>query len=101
MRFSTGTRHGRCVLIDFGACRLRHPDETDEEWRRAKQDQDEEGAIGHVVQKLINSRSDCIKWEYRPSNHWDRVLSVSEQKAYEEEEGWGLYDHRSKATKHI
>ncbi len=50
----------RCVAIDFGSSRVRYPDETDEEWRRAKQNQDEEGAVGQVLQGLVKKcAEDC------------------------------------------
>ncbi len=50
-------RPSPCYSIDFASCRLRYKDETDEEWRRAKQSQDEEGAIGSVLEWLLKECS--------------------------------------------
>lgn len=46
-------RPTHCVAVDFASSRLRYEDETEEEWRRAKQTQDEEGAIGWVIRGLL------------------------------------------------
>ncbi|KAL4722201.1 hypothetical protein ACLX1H_010978 [Fusarium chlamydosporum] len=40
-------------MIDFGQCRVRRGDETDEEWGRAKWIQDEEGAVGFVMKSKL------------------------------------------------
>ena len=42
-----------CVAIDFASCRLRYEDETDEEWRRAKEFEDEEGNLGTAIQRVL------------------------------------------------
>lgn len=41
-------------MIDFGQCRLRHEDESDADWGRAKWIQDEEGAIGAVMKMRLS-----------------------------------------------
>lgn len=49
--------------IDFALSRLRHHDETDEEWRRAKENEDEEGAIGQVLHhslRLSTLKDHCL-----------------------------------------
>lgn len=51
------------AMVDFAQSRLRGDSETDEEWRRAKMDQDEESAIGYMAQKEFG-------WEYVPSNKY-------------------------------
>lgn len=43
----------RIVMLDFGQCVLREPEESDEEWGRAKWKQDEEGAIGQVMKHRL------------------------------------------------
>ncbi|KAK3318769.1 hypothetical protein B0H66DRAFT_477849, partial [Apodospora peruviana] len=46
----------RVNMTDFGQSRLRRPAETDLEWGRAKHDQDEEGAIGLVMQRRLKKK---------------------------------------------
>jgi len=105
-------RPSPCLAIDFASCRLRYEDETDEEWRRAKQSQDEEGAIGSVLEWLLKECSKGVAqggsaggsgggtgpvldgsgvWTYTPSWRWDRKLTKDEQAAYEADSSWGLY----------
>ncbi|KAL9107117.1 MAG: hypothetical protein Q9187_008471 [Circinaria calcarea] len=43
----------RVVILDFAQCRIREPEESDEEWGRAKWVQDEEGAIGQVMKSRL------------------------------------------------
>lgn len=43
----------RLVMIDFGQSRLRREDESDPEWGRVKWQQDEEGAVGLVMQHRL------------------------------------------------
>lgn len=43
----------RVCMIDFGHCRMRREDESDEDWGRAKWFQDEEGAIGVVMRGIL------------------------------------------------
>lgn len=49
-------------MIDFAFSRLRESNETDDEWRQAKWSQDEEGAIGYVMQGRLKGG-----FEYKPS----------------------------------
>jgi hypothetical protein len=105
-------RPSPCYSIDFASCRLRYKDETDEEWRRAKQSQDEEGAIGSVLEWLLKECSKGVAQggpaggsggetvpvqdgggvrPYTPSWTWDRKLTKDEQAAYEADSSLGLY----------
>ncbi|KAF1814052.1 hypothetical protein P152DRAFT_481210 [Eremomyces bilateralis CBS 781.70] len=43
----------KIIMLDFGACVLRKPDQDDQEWRAQKAAQDEEGAIGLVMEKKL------------------------------------------------
>lgn len=43
----------RVVVLDFAQCRLREPEESIEEWGRAKWTQDEVGAIGAVMKHRL------------------------------------------------
>lgn len=61
----TTTDPPRVVMIDFGLTRLRREDEGDEEWRRAKKTQDEEGAVGYVFEKYSRG-----KFKYKPSHRY-------------------------------
>ena len=97
----------RCVLIDFGHSRVRFPDETDEQWRCAKDLEDEEGAIGTVLQSYLKRKISALKrdsrpaaldealdsllWNWTVNTPWRRELSAEEQRAYEVEEGWGMH----------
>ena len=97
----------RCVLIDFEHTRVRFPDETDEQWRCAKDLEDEEGAIGTVLQSYLKRKIAALKHDSRPAaldealdsllwnwtvnTPWRRELSADEQRAYEVEEGWGMH----------
>ncbi|KAJ4128920.1 hypothetical protein NW768_007444 [Fusarium equiseti] len=40
-------------MVDFGMCRCRGEDESDEEWGRVKWIQDEEGAVGFVMRMIL------------------------------------------------
>ena len=51
------------VMIDFAQCRLRHEDEDDKQWKAAKWEVDEEGAVGYPLKK----RFGC---DYRPSRRY-------------------------------
>lgn len=42
------------VMIDFGSCVLRTKDQDDRDWREWKAMQDEEGAIGMVMERKLN-----------------------------------------------
>lgn len=68
----TTTDPPRVVMIDFGLTRLRREDEGDEEWRRAKKSQDEEGAVGYVFEKYSGG-----KFKYKPSHRY-RVFHEGE-----------------------
>ena len=71
---SKGLSH--CVLIDLSHCRPRKSEENDDEWRQAKQSQDEEGAIGYVVQREVKEAYSAISgstedvWVYKPSGRY-------------------------------
>jgi serine/threonine protein kinase len=73
VRANKGSSNGYEVLmIDFALSRLRRSDETDDEWRRAKWSQDEEGAIGYVMQHRLKGE---IK--YQPSGRYVVYENVS------------------------
>jgi len=54
VRKDPNTEQFKVFMIDFGACVLRRPDEDDDEWREWKAMQDEEGAIGIVMQSKLD-----------------------------------------------
>lgn len=54
VRKDPNTEQFKVFMIDFGACVLRRPDEDDDEWREWKAMQDEEGAIGMVMQSKLD-----------------------------------------------
>jgi serine/threonine protein kinase len=55
------------VIIDFACCRLRRSDEMDEQWMQAKWSQDEEGAVGFPLEKLVKTKLGVNVWKYRRS----------------------------------
>ncbi|KAH8821870.1 hypothetical protein F5884DRAFT_769280 [Xylogone sp. PMI_703] len=59
----------RPVMIDFGCCRVRATNESDEDWRESKRGEDEEGAIGLVMQERLKKRGGY--YTYRPSYRYD------------------------------
>ena len=58
----------RIFMIDFGQSRLRREDEADPEWGRAKWRQDEEGAVGLVMQRRLKKVG--IGISYVPSHRY-------------------------------
>ena len=63
VRADEGSNHDYEVfMIDFAFSRLRQSDETDDEWREAKRSQDEEGAIGYVMQHRLKGG-----FKYKPT----------------------------------
>ncbi|MCJ1385397.1 hypothetical protein MMC17_008520 [Xylographa soralifera] len=71
------------VFIDFTQCELREENTTEEEWRKRQIGQDEEGAIGYVMNKrLMDAKYETKKnqgfegnpfpWEYKPSDPYSR-----------------------------
>lgn len=65
---TTGTIY-RPVMIDFALTRLRAPAESDAEWIEAKRSQDEEGAIGFVMQHRLRKIAKGF-YTYKPSYHY-------------------------------
>jgi serine/threonine protein kinase len=61
------TSDHRCVLIDLTHCRNRRDDESEADWIEAKRSQDEEGAIGYVVEGAIKEAFGSKVWVYKPS----------------------------------
>ncbi|RFN54346.1 hypothetical protein FIE12Z_1472 [Fusarium flagelliforme] len=55
-------------MIDFGQCRFRREDESDEQWGRAKWIQDEEGAVGYVMRMML--RKVGFELRYEPSDRY-------------------------------
>ncbi|KAL2172768.1 hypothetical protein VTG60DRAFT_2587 [Thermothelomyces hinnuleus] len=58
----------RVFMIDFGQSRLRRDDESDLDWGRAKWRQDEEGAVGLVMQNRLRMLGKEIM--YTPSQRY-------------------------------
>ncbi|KAJ4007665.1 hypothetical protein NW752_010333 [Fusarium irregulare] len=52
-------------MVDFGQCRLREEDESDEQWGLAKWTADEEGAVGHVMRMILKRAG--FQLSYEPS----------------------------------
>jgi hypothetical protein len=65
----------KVMIIDFGHCYFRDEDETERDWRESQANQDEEGAIGYVMQtSLEKNRGGGFKYEkteYRKQLTWD------------------------------
>lgn len=57
----------RVVMLDFGQCVLREPEESDEEWGKARKD--EEGAIGLVMKHKLK-RDFGYDWPFEHSNRF-------------------------------
>ena len=55
------------VMIDFAQCRFRERDESEKEWKLAKQQQDEEGAIGYVMQGRLKKGAEI---KYKPTREY-------------------------------
>ena len=47
------TAQFKVFMMDFGSCVLRKPDQDDHDWREWKAMQDEEGAIGLVMERKL------------------------------------------------
>lgn len=43
----------KVFMIDFALCRFRREYKTDNDWRECKAHEDEEGAVGFVMQKYL------------------------------------------------
>ena len=59
------------VLIDLADCRLRQPEESDEDWRKAKQYQDESGAMGCVLLMKVEQQIGKDIWTYERSTRYN------------------------------
>lgn len=64
----------RVVMLDFAQCRLRTVDDFDKRWGRHKWTQDEEGAIGYVMQNRLKKAK--FKLVYEPSRRYLEWASV-------------------------
>ncbi|KAK0946344.1 hypothetical protein LTR29_002106 [Friedmanniomyces endolithicus] len=64
----TGWDSARVIMIDFGLCEFRKPDQSDADWGFAKWVEDEEGAIGVVMRSKLKGRGPEIT--YTPSRRW-------------------------------
>ncbi|KAM0283674.1 hypothetical protein ACHAO9_009602 [Fusarium lateritium] len=53
----------RVFMIDFGHCRFRRKDETDEEWGSAKWMRDEEGAVALVMEMRLKKAGFELQYE--------------------------------------
>ena len=69
----------RAVMIDFGCSRLREEGESDFDWGRAKQREDEDGAVGAVMYTRLASQYDFeLKYEF--SSRWDEYAETEEER---------------------
>ncbi|KAI1787464.1 hypothetical protein LXA43DRAFT_1184491 [Ganoderma leucocontextum] len=64
---------GKVVLIDLGHCRLRREDESEDEWVEAKCSQDEEGAAGVVLLRLVRVSVGENVWTHKWGIRWERA----------------------------
>lgn len=53
----------RVVMLDFGVARFRREDESDSDWGRAKLTENEEGAVGLVMKKMLSHRGFELLYE--------------------------------------
>lgn len=67
--FQEGEKKYRVVMLDFGQCVERQPKESDAEWGREKWCQDEEGAIGLVMQHRLK-RDFAYDWPFHHSQRF-------------------------------
>lgn len=66
-------RQFKVFMIDFGIARIQGEDETNDEFRRARKSQDEEGAIGYVLERyLMKHARGCKPFKFRHSRRLDR-----------------------------
>jgi serine/threonine protein kinase len=66
---SNGSTMYRPVMIDFALCRARALYESHASWRQEKRSQDEEGAVGFVMQQKLRKRGGYYR--YKPSYRYD------------------------------
>ena len=64
----SGTTQYKVCMIDFGACILREPNEDEQVWRYLKADQDEEGAVGKVMESNLRGG-----FKYTRSKEYERL----------------------------
>ena len=75
---SKTNRGSRVVVIDFALSVLREQGKSDEQWREQKRIQDEEGAIGYVMEMKLKKTKQGerkkykgpLPWAYRPSGRY-------------------------------
>ncbi|KAF8197554.1 hypothetical protein BJ912DRAFT_1140521 [Pholiota molesta] len=66
-------RQFKVFMIDFGIARIQGEDETNDEFRRARKSQDEEGAIGYVLERYLTKHAGGSKpFKFRHSRRLDR-----------------------------
>ena len=78
---SKPNRGWRVVVIDFALSVLREQGKSDEEWREQKRIQDEEGAIGYVMEMKLKTAKQAgrkkykgpLPWVYRPSGRYSEA----------------------------
>jgi hypothetical protein len=64
-------------MIDFGQCRFRGEDESDEEWQETKCTHDEEGAVGLVMKLRLKKIGFDLR--YKPSmRYWNPLTPVED-----------------------
>jgi hypothetical protein len=63
------TAQFKLCMMDFGSCVLRKPDQDDHDWREWKAMQDEEGAIGLVMERKLRGG-----FKYTPSLEYEQLI---------------------------
>ena len=69
----------RVVMIDFAVCEFREDDQSDEEWGRMKWSEDEENAVGCVMQMRLERVG--FDLEYERSSQW-HMYAMGEDDEY-------------------
>lgn len=59
----------KAVMMDFGTCVLRRPDQDEDDWREWKSLEDEEGAIGLVMERKLQGG-----FKYTPTLEYQRLM---------------------------
>ncbi|MCJ1246793.1 hypothetical protein MMC30_004002 [Trapelia coarctata] len=79
-----GEVHYDVVAIDFALCDFRKDFGSEEEWREKKRSQDEEGAIGYVLERKLTlfkkgkkkKWKGPLPWQYKPSMRYDKLVEA-------------------------
>jgi predicted protein tyrosine phosphatase len=78
----------RVFMIDFGCCRFKRDDESEEEWASNKITMDEEGAVGLLMRKWL-AKDHGFNLHYEPSSRYLEVgLEYARALARADREHW-------------